>query len=156
MRLNLGCCDKLEEGYLNIDLNPLLPGVLPADAMFLPFRDNSIDEVRASHLLEHFELKDVKSALVEWYRVLKSGGIILVIVPDMTEIAKRWVTSSLDRKIFWWNPAIFGSHRGEGQDHMCGLDREILLAVLDGVGFRNIKASYSHEFWVHVRGEKFI
>ncbi len=144
----------MEEGYWNIDLNPLLPGVLPADAMLLPFKDNSITEVRASHLLEHFHIKDVKSALSEWYRVLKPGGVVLVIVPDITEIAKRWITSSLEAKINWWNPAIFGSHRGEGQDHMCGLDRVMLTVVLKEVGFRNIRGSYSHDFWVHMGGVK--
>ena len=154
MKINLGCCDEPMEGYLNVDLNPLVPGTLPADAMFLPFKDNSIDEVLASHLLEHFKIWDVKSALAEWYRVLKPDGIVHIIVPDMTEISKRWITAPLDWKINWWNPAIFGSHRGEGQDHMCGLDRAMLTVVLNEVGFKKIKGRYSHDFWIHMEGEK--
>jgi SAM-dependent methyltransferase len=47
----------------------------------LPFRDNSLDFVAASHVLEH-SANPVK-ALAEWYRVLKPGGIIYFVVPDL-------------------------------------------------------------------------
>jgi predicted SAM-dependent methyltransferase len=142
------------EGYLNLDLNPLLPGVLPADALHLPFKDSSIDEIYASHLLEHFVLPEVFIALAEWLRVLKTEGTLVVIVPDMTEICKRWVKSTFLGKLNWWNPAMFGSHRGPGQVHFCGLDRDMLELGFKKVGFKNIKSKYSHEFWVETRGTK--
>jgi SAM-dependent methyltransferase len=51
-----------------------------SDAAALPFEDSSLDYVASSHLLEH--LPNPILALVEWYRVVKAGGIIYIVVPD--------------------------------------------------------------------------
>lgn len=50
------------------------------DATALPFRDNSLDYVATSHVLEH--TPNPVLALAEWYRVLRPGGIIYCLVPD--------------------------------------------------------------------------
>lgn len=50
------------------------------DATTLPFRDNSLDYVVSSHVLEH--VANPVAALAEWYRVLRPGGIIYLVVPD--------------------------------------------------------------------------
>jgi SAM-dependent methyltransferase len=56
------------------------PAHVLADAACLPFRDSSLDYVATSHVLEH--LPDPAGAIVEWYRAVKPGGIIYMIVPD--------------------------------------------------------------------------
>jgi SAM-dependent methyltransferase len=50
------------------------------DAYALPFHANSLDYVASSHVLEH-TANPVK-AICEWYRVLRPGGIIYLVVPD--------------------------------------------------------------------------
>jgi SAM-dependent methyltransferase len=50
------------------------------DATSLPFRDNSLDYVVTSHVLEH--VANPVGALAEWYRVLRPNGIIYLVVPD--------------------------------------------------------------------------
>jgi SAM-dependent methyltransferase len=50
------------------------------DASSLPFHDNSLDYVASSHVLEH--VANPIRALCEWYRVLRPGGVIYMIVPD--------------------------------------------------------------------------
>ena len=49
-------------------------------ACALPFHDHSLDYVLASHVLEH--VANPVRALAEWYRVVRPGGIIYLIVPD--------------------------------------------------------------------------
>lgn len=49
-------------------------------ACALPFHDSSLDYVLASHVLEH--VANPVAALAEWYRVLRPGGIIYLVVPD--------------------------------------------------------------------------
>jgi SAM-dependent methyltransferase len=49
-------------------------------ATSLPFHDHSLDYVIASHVLEH--VANPIAALAEWYRVVRPGGIIYVVVPD--------------------------------------------------------------------------
>lgn len=46
----------------------------------LPFADASFDSVIARHNLEHYV--DTAGVLIEWRRVLKSGGTLAVILPD--------------------------------------------------------------------------
>ena len=46
----------------------------------LPFHDHSLDYVIASHVLEH--VANPVAALVEWYRVVRPGGIVYLIVPN--------------------------------------------------------------------------
>lgn len=49
-------------------------------AIDLPFKDETLDWVHASHLLEDFE--DWGPPLREWDRVLKVGGFLIIAVPD--------------------------------------------------------------------------
>jgi SAM-dependent methyltransferase len=49
-------------------------------ACLLPFYNNSLDYVVASHVLEH--VANPVAALAEWYRVLRPGGLIYLVVPD--------------------------------------------------------------------------
>ena len=45
----------------------------------LPFKDDTIDFVLTSHVIEHFY--DPIKALKEWYRIVKKDGYILIIAP---------------------------------------------------------------------------
>ena len=51
------------------------------DAQYLPeIPDKSVDFVHSSHCLEH--LRDTRSALTNWKRVVKPGGFIIATVPE--------------------------------------------------------------------------
>jgi SAM-dependent methyltransferase len=58
----------------------------------LPFKDGSLDYVVSAHVIEHFF--DPVKALKEWYRVIRPGGYIFIIVPhrDRTFDKGREVT----------------------------------------------------------------
>ena len=53
-------------------------------ALDLPFKDESVDTVFSSHLLEDFA--DWGPPLLEWSRVLKIGGHLVILMPEET----RW------------------------------------------------------------------
>ncbi len=46
----------------------------------LPFRTNSLDFVAASHVVEH--IANPVAAICEWYRVVRPGGMIYLVIPD--------------------------------------------------------------------------
>lgn len=48
----------------------------------LPFPDDTFDGVLASHCVEHWECNEAAKVMSECRRVLKTGGILLVSVPD--------------------------------------------------------------------------
>jgi SAM-dependent methyltransferase len=49
----------------------------------IPFADRISDVVYHSHLLEHFDRDDALNFLIECRRVLKPGGLIRIVVPDL-------------------------------------------------------------------------
>lgn len=83
LRLNLGCGFFKRDGWVNIDADPAYGPDIVADCTRLPYDDQTVDEIYAGHILEHIEESLRLAPLREWKRVLKSGGKIVVVVPDV-------------------------------------------------------------------------
>ena len=85
MKLDLGCGNRKHEGYIGIDLE-FKEGVdIVRDIeKGLPFSDETIDEIYASHILEH--LKELNFVMEECYRILKKDGMMRIIVPHAATI----------------------------------------------------------------------
>ena len=81
LKLNLGGGTKLPlEGFTLVD-RCVNTEVYPLD-----YPDECVEEIRASHVLEHFSKRDTFNVLKEWVRVLKPGGTIKIAVPDVDAI----------------------------------------------------------------------
>lgn len=79
MRLNLGCSDRLLDGFLNVDISPGL-GITVADLRQpWPWPDDSAELVQAYDIIEH--LPDKIHTMNELYRVLAPGATAQIIVP---------------------------------------------------------------------------
>ncbi|OLE67678.1 MAG: hypothetical protein AUI36_06350 [Cyanobacteria bacterium 13_1_40CM_2_61_4] len=57
----------------------------------LPFADNFMTAVYASHLLEHLYLDETHRLLGECLRVLQPGGVLRVVVPDLQAIVREYL-----------------------------------------------------------------
>ena len=84
-----------------------LPVNVVASGDALPFLDGSHDFVVSSHVLEHFP--DPIKALREWYRVIKPGGYIVMIVPHKErtfdrERPRTTLAELIDRHRNGWGP----------------------------------------------------
>jgi predicted SAM-dependent methyltransferase len=91
IRLNVGSDLSQIGGFLSVDFNPKVKPDIVADAKDLSmFPDSVVDEIYASHVLEHFTWQDGLLALKEWLRVLKPGGMLTVATPDITEMRKLY------------------------------------------------------------------
>lgn len=93
--------DTVEPLRLNIGAGEVeLPGFTPIDrergseAYPLAFGDGTVDEIYASHILEHFPAGNTQNVLNEWVRVLKPGGRLRVAVPDFAFIAKAYLSGA--------------------------------------------------------------
>src|SRR5439155_11396257 len=62
----------------------------------VPFPDDMFDVVYPSHVLEHIERCSAPAFLRECYRVLKPGGTIRVVVPDLDLLVQNYRASILD------------------------------------------------------------
>ena len=56
-----------------------------------PFDDETFDFVYSSHMLEHLCPTNAKHCLREIHRVLKSGGIVRIVVPDLDRVLNKYV-----------------------------------------------------------------
>lgn len=84
LKINLGSSGFNEPGYINVDIRPSVkPEVLHDLNVFpYPFKDNSADIIKMSHILEHLE-KPFK-VMEELHRVLKPSGQLHIHVPHFS------------------------------------------------------------------------
>jgi predicted SAM-dependent methyltransferase len=90
--LNLGCGGHYHPAWLNADLVAPNRSVLALDLQKpLPFSDGTFTAVYHSHVLEHLPRHKAPAFLEECFRVLKTGGIIRVVVPDLERAAELYL-----------------------------------------------------------------
>ena len=128
----MGCGQTRPRGWTNVDssLNslaqglPLLGGLFrskssttyqdPALYMDLnkrwKFKDASVDLIYASHMFEHLSISGATHFLRESKRVLKSNGVLRLVVPDLESLAEQYLTSLRGRSpkaanefLYWLN-----------------------------------------------------
>jgi|GEM_PF-246551 len=95
IRLNLGCGDKILPGYVNVDVVESRAGKKPdvlCDLRKLePFADDTVDEILAVHVVEHFWRWEVLDVLREWARVLKPGGKMILECPNLISACESFL-----------------------------------------------------------------
>jgi len=62
----------------------------------LPVADASCSGIYCSHVLEHLALEDIDAALTNTYRYLVTGGIFRLVVPDLGELVRCYVSDNAD------------------------------------------------------------
>ncbi len=83
LKLDLGCGENCIEGFTGVDL--YAPSAkIKADLFKLPWpwKDGSVDELHASHFIEHIPQNLRWPFFEECYRVLKLDGVMRIIVPN--------------------------------------------------------------------------
>jgi SAM-dependent methyltransferase len=92
LALNVGCGTRVHPAWTNVDMTVTAPGVIAADlTRGIPFPDNRFDVVYHSHVLEHFRREDAARFMAECRRVLRPGGVVRVVVPDLEQIARLYL-----------------------------------------------------------------
>lgn len=85
VKVDLGCSFHKREGYIGVDVLPAAGVDVRADVCRLPFRDNSVDEIYSSYMLEHVACQ--LEALREIYRVCRPGAKVRLIIPHFSNPA---------------------------------------------------------------------
>ena len=84
--VNLGCGNVIVDGFVNVDF--FLSSVRKdygADLRHpLKIGDHTVDGIFCEHTLEHLTYEAVDQLLGECQRILKKGGIMRIIVPDLS------------------------------------------------------------------------
>jgi predicted SAM-dependent methyltransferase len=99
-RLNIGCGPYKLDDAINIDRNPRQqPDIVRDVTKGLPFDDDSVGYIQASHFFEHLTCADMMFVIEECYRVLADGSELYIRVPllDFTSLDHLQI---LDEKSF--------------------------------------------------------
>ena len=85
MKLNLGCGNKILDGYTNVDKYSYYncDVVHDLETFPYPFEENSVDSILLSHVLEHIgqDPQIFNNILLELYRICKPDALITIAVP---------------------------------------------------------------------------
>jgi len=133
-KINLGSGPASANGWTNYDwgLLPILGkyrltsilirlGLLPKDYDWkwpkielvdikgkLADKDNSVDYIYCSHVLEHFEKDEARNILKECRRVLKDKGIIRIVLPDLKKIINNYSgADTFNREYFGFDKDLY-------------------------------------------------
>lgn len=89
---NLGCGVHFHPDWDNYDFAAMRSGVRPLDlSRALPFPEASYGVCYMSHVLEHLPRERVPKLLSEVFGVLRPGGLLRVVVPDLEMIARLYL-----------------------------------------------------------------
>ncbi|HVB48531.1 MAG TPA: methyltransferase domain-containing protein [Burkholderiales bacterium] len=150
LRLNLGCGDKILAGHVNVDIAPsrnaAQPDVICDLHHLAPFETGSVDEILSVHVIEHFWRWEVKDLLLEWMRVLRPGGKLIIECPNLEAACEAFLAdpdlaSGPGREgestmwVFYGDPAW----RDPLMCHRWGYTPTSLARLLEGVGLSEVR-----------------
>jgi SAM-dependent methyltransferase len=118
----------------------------------LPFADSSSDAIYASHVWEHLYYEDAKVLTRECYRILKPGGVLRLVVPNLRTFVEDYVRDNspqaadiLNRKLLFRGTRrersfIYRFYTGltDFHSHKFMYDPPALIQLLQNAGFNDV------------------
>lgn len=154
MKIEFGCGDKLNPGFVGCDVRAL-PGVkYVCNAWEIAdfVEPNSVERVHSRHFFEHLTFYDGSRTLKAWYNILKPDGMLSIIVPDMLFHINQWLNTNranvsntngmTDEE---WAMAGFWGWQNEAEEqeiwdvHKSGYDYPLLKKTLEKHGFKDVR-----------------
>lgn len=146
VRLHWGCGPRRIDGWVNIDgWRTEATDYVHDLRTNLPFADESVALIFSEHVLEHVESDVAERVLADFFRVLKNGGRLRLIVPDLAKCCRAY----MDHDREWFSKVdadsltvgdgfnkIFYSHF-----HRYIYDAETLMLLLRRAGFSEVSPS---------------
>jgi len=137
---------------VRLDKNPSVnPDVLASIVAMPMLEDDSFDAIFCSHVLEHCYFHEVAMALAEFERVLKPGGELKILAPDLQAIGGKVALDQADCVLYQSSIGVVTAldvmygHRASvttGNLHMahhCGFTQRTLRDSLNAVGFVSVE-----------------
>lgn len=157
--LHVGCNTRKLSGYINVDVRETPATDIVANCWDISGIENdSVSFIYSRHMLEHISLENAKKTFLHWFNLLKTGGVVNIVVPDIEFHARQILglsKSTFSNQTvhacagFWgWKNKNRG---GEVIDsHAWGYTFETLKKELKIAGFTDINRflfGYDNEPW---------
>lgn len=159
--VHLGAGGHKLRGWINVDIVPDVAEVIADLTAALPFKSSSVDLMHSEDLLEHLEETPGKRLLAECHRVLRPGGVMRLLTPDLRALVERVYLQRDARQLAWCNTHLsaqgpceaLNMHLRMNGDHHFVYDEEHLTDTLRGVGFHVRRVRYN---WSTVRELRYL
>lgn len=142
--LHLACGKRPFQDWINIDIMPFSPGtdILLDLRRPIPLPDNVIDLMYSEDFIEHLDRLEGSRLLNECYRILRPGGIMRLLTPNLRTLAKQYVDRSSN--LLEWYSHRYGTtyfaeilnHGMRSWGHQFIYDDDMLAQELRIVGFK--------------------
>ena len=139
LKLNLGGTELFDggegseelKGYTNVDIRPGkgVDVVYDLSKAKLPFADETFQEIRASHVIEHLYPDKVSAVLKDWTRVLKVGGLLRIYCPNAGKIMMDYCKSIITMEEA--SIKLFGNQDYKENLHRIAFDKKRLIALIE-------------------------
>ncbi len=151
-KLNIGSGHHVIDGWLSGDMEPPRKDVLKLDATKkYPFDDQTFDYIYSQHMIEHVSYQQGQQMLRECFRILKDGGKIRIVTPDLlfvvslyhnekSELQKaymKWLTQFIEDAPICEDTFVI-NHCVRGWGHTFIYDEKVLRLALETAGFREV------------------
>ncbi len=176
--LHVGC-GRAEEGELDesftgagwvelrLDVDPEVePDIVANITDMSPVPSVSMDAVFSRHNIEHIFAHEVPRAIEEFFRVLRPGGEVLLMTPDLQGVAKTIVSGRLEDPlyrapagqitpldvVYGYRPEI-----AEGREYMAhrtGFTRGTLMRRLGQAGFVDVQVTREAPYELRARAKR--
>ena len=139
VKVNIGCGNAAIPGFINIDVRKTKCTDIVANADKLPLESNSVEEVFARYVIEHFNRHEVKHVLHEWNRILKVGGKLIIHTLNVEELNRIL----LHKYISWdhYNYLLFGGQDYKENTHKLAISKGYLQELVSQRGFGKLKVT---------------
>jgi len=138
LKLNLGCGGDYLEGWVNIDAYHQGRVDERYDITNLPYEENTVDEIKAFHIIEHFPWSVANRNLRNWYRVLKPGGRLWLETPDFLGSCQEFVNRDDNGRVHLRGHFFASGGDVPGQVHYFLYTEYELMHELRSSGFQTI------------------
>jgi len=140
MKLNIGGKEK-KEGWHVLNIQKKDGADFIGDISDLSqFKDDSIEEIYASHVFEHINQKNINKTLLGINRILKKDGKFYIAVPDMDILCKMFIDKKNTPQIkIHALRMMFGGQTDEYDFHYFGYNFDLLNNLLKKNGFKDVK-----------------
>ena len=102
VKINLGSGHWKLPGWISVDMDAQsLPEVCADLAKRLPFKSESADLLHSEDFIDQLELNDARAFLQECHRILKPGGVVRILTPDLERLAQLYLNEQGRLKTIW-------------------------------------------------------
>ena len=162
-KINLGSGHWKPEGWIHVDIDfESRPDVLADLSAGLPFRDACADFMHTEDFIDQLDLASAHQFLRECHRILKPGGVIRVLTPDVERLCRMYLDEPDALKILWRDHVGVPLHLGTAAEilntgmrfagHSFLYDAETFSQMASDCGFDARRVSFQQSEFEALRG----